>query len=44
MLAVVGILATDLLGRGNWWTAGAEVSDAWQLRWQWGRVAPAWRI
>lgn len=27
MLAVVGILATDLLGRGDWWTAGANVSQ-----------------
>ena len=27
MLAVVGILAQELLGKGPWWTAGARVGD-----------------
>lgn len=32
MLAVAGILVTDLLGRGDWWTAGATVESSFDLK------------
>ncbi|GAB4816014.1 hypothetical protein N2152v2_003060 [Parachlorella kessleri] len=32
MLAVVGILAQELLGKGPWWTAGARVESGFDLK------------